>query len=96
MRSRPRYLLAVMLVATAMFADRATAAESRADLVPPRGIVDRLADGFRRTIATRPVVRQRCPWSLAATVRSSSIPNTAVAIVPPPTCPACLPQPPPC
>ena len=95
MRTRPRYLLALMLVATALCADRATADVQRADLTPTRGLVDRLADGFRRTVATRPVVRQRCPWSVVATVRSSVAPVIAIAIVPPPVCPACLPQPPP-
>jgi hypothetical protein len=97
MRTRTRYLLALMVVATALCAGRATATLERVDKVPTRGLVDRLAEGFRRTVATRPVVRQRCPWSAVTTVRPVTAPVvTVAAIVPPTVCPACLPQPPPC
>lgn len=93
MRPRTRYLLAVTLVATAMCADRAVAAAPRADLTPGRGIVERLSDGFRRTVATRPIVRQRCPWTTAVAAPPAPAPATVVAAQP--TCPACLPLPPP-
>jgi hypothetical protein len=95
MRSPARYLLALTLVATALCADRATAADARAELTTPsRGLVDRLTDGFRRSVATTPLVRQRCP--LAPAVRSPrAVPvRTAAAAIPPVDHP-CLPQPPP-
>ena len=95
MRTPARYLLALTLVATALCADRATAAEERAGpTAPTRGLVDRLTDGFRRTVATTPLVRQRCP--LAPATRSPrAVPvRTAAAAIPPVDHP-CLPQPPP-
>ncbi len=95
MRPRTRYLLAVTLVATAMCADRAVAAASRADLTPGRGIVERLSDGFRRTVATRPIVRQRCPWTAAVAVVAAPAAVPAAVIAVQPVCPACLPLPPP-
>ncbi len=94
MRCRTRYLLAATLVATTLCADRAAFAEPRAAAEPARGLVDRLTDGFRRTVATPPVVRQRCPWATVTTVRPAPPVRSAPAVVTV-VCPACLPLPPP-
>ena len=95
MRTPARYLLALTLVATALCADRAQAEAPRADqAVPSRGLVDRLTDGFRRTVTTTPLVRQRCP--LVPAVRSPRPwPVRPAAATVQPVNPACLPQPPP-
>ena len=93
MRIRTRYLLAATLVATTLCVDRVTVAEARVDAAPSRGLVDRLTDGFRRTVASRPIVRQRCLGSVPL-ARPSVVVRTAAA-VPADVCPACLPLPPP-
>ncbi len=94
MRIRTRYFLAATLVATTLCVDRATVAEARAEAGPSRGLVDRLTDGFRRTVRTSPLVPRRCPWSVVpahAPARPVRVSPVAVATV----CPACLPLPPP-
>ena len=93
MRSRARYLLALTLVATALCADRATADVPRPDATPARGLVDRLTDGFRRTVAAPRLVRQRCRVTPAAAAPVVVVRTAAVAA--PVVCPARLPLPPP-
>ena len=95
MRVRTRYLLAVTLVATTLCVDRVVASDQRADPTPSRGLVDRLTDGFRRTVATRPIVRQRCPRAVATDAASPALVVRTTAVVPRPACPSHLPQPPP-
>ena len=95
MRVRTRYLLAVTLVATAtLCVDRAAIAAPKVESADSRGIVDRLADGLRRTVATRPVVRSWCPLATATVVAPPVVVRTT-AVVPSPGCAAQLPIPPP-
>ena len=84
----------VTLLATTLCVGRSAVVAPRAEAVVGRTLVDRLADGFRRTVATRPVVRQRCPIAPPSPVAPAVVVRTT-AVAPPPACPAQLPLPPP-
>ena len=95
MRYRTRYLLAITLLATTLCVDRPAVAAAKVDAVVSRTLVDRLTDGFRRSVATRPVVRQRCPLATKAVPPTPVVAIRTTAVAPPPACPAHLPLPPP-
>jgi hypothetical protein len=95
MRIRTHYLIAMTLVATTLCVDQAVDAQGRCDAEPTRGLVDRLSDAIRRTVATRPMVRQRCPYATVTVVTPPSAPVRTTAVAAVPVCPACLPLPPP-
>ena len=95
MRYRTRHLLALTLLATTLCAVRVDVAATKVEPTPTGGLVDRLTDGLRRTVATRPIVRQRCPISADAAPVVPAVAIRTTAVAPPPTCPAHLPLPPP-